>query len=211
MRALFIGASALTLMAARQLIKRGHEVVIIEVSREKIEALSETIDCGFIHGDGGKPAILKEADPAHTGILFCLTGNDQTNIIASLVGRTLGYQRIVTKIDDPEFEHVCIELGLEHTIIPARTIGRHLSDMVEGQDPLQLSTIIRDEARIHSFVLKEESGRLAGLDLPKSCRVICVYRNNKLLIPDEESRLEKGDEIVVILHRDQLEALKERY
>lgn len=211
MRTVFIGASPFTLMTSRLLTKRGHEVVIIETSKEKIEALSETLDCGFINGDGSKPAILKETDPGNTDLLFCLTNNDQTNIIASLVGRTLGFKRIVTKIDDPEFEHVCIELGLEHTIIPARTIGRYLSDMVEGQDPLQLSTIIRDEARIYSFVLKEEIASLSELNLPKASRVICVYRDNKLLIPEDDNRLQLDDEVVVILHRDQLEALKERY
>lgn len=211
MRTVFIGASPFTLMTSRLLSKRGHEVVIIETSKEKIESLSESLDCGFINGDGSKPAILNEADPGNTDLLFCLTNNDQTNIIASLVGRTLGFKRIVTKIDDPEFEHVCIELGLEHTIIPARTIGHYLGDMVEGQDPLQLSTIIRDEARIYSFVLKEEIKLLSELNLPKASRVICVYRGKKLLIPEDDTRLQLDDEVVVILHRDQLEALKERY
>ena len=211
MRTVFIGASALSLMTSRLLSKRGHEVVIIETDKEKIDSLKETLDCGFINGDGGKPAILKEADPGNTDLLFCLTGNDQTNILASLVGRTLGFKRIVTKIDDPELEHVCIELGLEHTIIPARTIGHHLSDLVDGQDPLELSTIIRDEARIYSFVLKEEITLLSELNLPKACRVICVYRSNKMLIPTDETSLQLDDEIVVIVHRDQLAALKERY
>lgn len=54
-------------------------------------------------------ALLREADPSRTDFLFCLTGNDQTNILASLAGRSLGYGRVVPKIDDPEFEHLCIE------------------------------------------------------------------------------------------------------
>ena len=65
-------------------------------------------------------------------MLFCLTGSDQANIISSLVGRSLGFGRVVTKINDPEFEHICIELGLEDMIIPARTVGRHLAEMFEG-------------------------------------------------------------------------------
>ena len=127
MKAIFVGASALTIMTVRMLLKRGHEAVIIDAKREKIETLANELDCGFIAGDGSKPAILKEANPGEADILLCLTNDDRSNILASLVGRSLGFKRIVTRIEDPELEHICIELGLEDTIIPARTIGRLLS------------------------------------------------------------------------------------
>lgn len=213
MRAVFIGAGKLALMTARLLLKREHEVVIVECDKEVIENLSEVIDCGFLQGDGSKPAILKEADPEHTDILYCLTGNDQTNILASLVGRSLGFKRVVTKIDDPEFEHICIELGLEDTIIPSRTTGRHLADMFEGQDPLELSTMIRDEARVFSFVVKKgaASDAIDDLELPNGSRVICLYREGKFIIPETETRLKIDDEVVVLTHRKNLAILLERY
>lgn len=212
MRAVFVGAGSLAVMTARQLLKRGHEVVVIESDRERVEWLSETLDCGILIGDGSKPAILKEADPPHTDILFCLTGDDESNILASLVGRSLGYHRVVTKIDDPELEHICIELGLEATIIPDRTISRFLADMFDGRDPLELSTMIRDEARVYSFVLPDGfSDKLAALELPRDARAICVYRQSKLIIPADDTKLAADDEVVVIVHRDLLAELEKRW
>jgi trk system potassium uptake protein TrkA len=128
MRAVFIGAGSLAVMTAKLIRERGEEVVIIEQDKERIDALAEQIDCGFLHGDGSKPAMLREADPEHTDVLFALTGNDQANILASLVGRSLGFKRVVTKIDDFEFEHICRELGLEDVIVPSRTVGRFLAE-----------------------------------------------------------------------------------
>jgi trk system potassium uptake protein TrkA len=212
MKAIFVGASALTVMTVRMLLKRGHEAVIIDTKREKIEALANEMDCGFIAGDGSKPAILKEANPGEADILLCLTNDDRSNILASLVGRSLGFKRIVTRIEDPELEHICIELGLEDTIIPARTIGRFLSEMVEGHDPMVLSTLIRDEARVFSFVLHEkDESTMKELQLPDKSRVICVYRDDKFLIPSDDEKLKTSDEIFIITHRDQLPALKERW
>lgn len=212
MRAVIIGTSNLSLMTARILLKRGHEVIIIEKDKERIESLAENLDCGVLHGDGSKPAILKEADAKQTDVLFCLTGNDQTNIIASLVGRSLGFERIVTRIEDPEFEHICIELGLMDTIIPARTIGRHLADMFEGRDPLELSTMIRSEARTFSFVARDEdTGPIDELKLPADCRVICVYRNDELLVPGDSTPLKTGDEVIIIAHHKNLAELKNRW
>ena len=212
MRAVFIGAGSFALMTARLLLKRNQEVVIIERDKSLIESLTQEMDCGFLYGDGSKPALLKEADPGHTDILFCLSGDDKTNILASLVGRSLGYKRVVTKIDDPELEHVCLELGLEDTIIPTRTIGRFLADMFEGRDPLELSTLIRDEARIFSFVIPEEfTGRTIDLDLPDKTRTICIYRGKEFLIANDDLTLKPDDEIVVITHRESMPFLTERW
>ncbi|MDO8892169.1 MAG: TrkA family potassium uptake protein [Sulfurimicrobium sp.] len=212
MRAVFIGAGAIAVVTARILLKRGHEVVIIERDKARIDAFSEELDCGFIHGDGGKPAILREADPEQTDFLFCLTGNDQSNIIASLVGRSLGFKRVVTRIEDPEFEHICIELGLKDTIVPNRTIGRHLADMFAGYDPLELSAMIKDEARVFSFVVKEEqAGPIDALDLPKDCRVICCYRDGKFTLPEPGDELRADDEVVVITHSRNVPDLEERW
>jgi trk system potassium uptake protein TrkA len=197
---------------ARHLVKRGHEVVIIERDKERIDALGDELDCGFIHGDGSTPAILREADPESTDFLFCLTDNDQSNILASLVGRSLGYRRVVTKIEDPEFEHVCMELGLEDIIVPARTIGRFLADMLAGHDQLEFSAMIKDEARVFSFVVKAEEGTtLEALDLPKDSRVICLYRDGKFLLPEPDDKLRAGDEVVVITHSRNLPAMEERW
>ncbi len=212
MRAVFVGAGSLAVNTARVLVKRGHEVVVVEQDQERIRSLSQELDCGFICGDGSRPAILREADPQHTTVLYCLTGDDKSNMIASLVGRSLGFGRIVTKIDDPELEHICLELGLEDTIIPSRAVGVHLADLFEGRDPLAFSTMIREEARVFSFVAGEkEAGDLAALELPKRTRIICLYRGGELLIPDDQVALVVGDEVVLITHRDNVNALTERF
>ena len=211
MRAVFIGASSLSVMTARLLLKRSHEVVIIDADKDVVTSLPNELDCGILHGDGTKPALLREANPELTDVLFCLTGNDQTNIIASLVGRSLGFKRVVTKIVDSEFEHICTELGLEDTIIPSRTIGRYLADMFEGHDLLELSTMIRDDARIFSFIAtKEQEGGLSELALPDLSRVICLYRDEKFIVPDEQAAIKSDDEVVIITHQKNLKELQEK-
>lgn len=212
MRAVFIGAGAIAVMAARTLVKRGHEVVIVERDKERIDVLAEELDCGYIHGDGSKPAILREADPAQTDFLFCLTDNDQSNILASLVGKSLGFKRMVTRIEDPEFEHICIGLGLEDTIVPARTIGRYLADMFAGHDLLELSAMIKDEARVFSFVVKEDdAGKISALDLPRDSRVICCYRDDTFILPEPEDEVDVDDEVVVITHSRNVPDLEKRW
>jgi len=212
MRAVFIGAGELTTLTARQLLDSGYEVVIVEKEKSRIEELSVDLDAGFIQGDGSKPAILREADPEATDFLFCLTGHDQHNIITSLVGRSLGYKRVITRIEDPSYEHICIELGLTDVVVPAYTISRYLADMCAGHDVLEKSAVVRGEARIFSFVVREgDEGGLEDLDLPAESRVVCMYRGERLILPDADSDLRKGDEVIIIAHRKVLAELDERW
>lgn len=212
MRAVFVGASNTTLATAAMLLQRGHEVVIVECDKERIESVSQDLDCGYLHGDGSKPAVLREADPAHTDRLYCLTGNDQANILASLVGRTLGFKHVVCKIDDAELIHLCVELGLEDVVIPSQTIGRNLAGMFEGLDPGDLSAKIRGDARLFSFVVGEQDAGLpSDLDLPPHTRVVCFYRADRFRLPEDGTRLQTGDEVVLITQAETLEKLAARW
>lgn len=210
MRVAFIGAGEVAIRTAELLIERGHEVVIIEGNKEKIDQLCEDMDCSFLHGDGSNPAILREVSPEQTDVLFCLSDKDQDNIIASLVGRTLGFGRVITGIQDPEFENICHELELEDTIIPSRTISRYLGDMVEGHDILELSTVIKHEARFFTFTAEKEYG-VEELGLPKTARAVCYYRNNSFCLVNEGAKFRKGDEVVILTHSENLPQLRERW
>jgi trk system potassium uptake protein TrkA len=212
MRIAFVGAGEVTVRTAELLIHRGHEVIIIENDQEKIDALSDTMDCSFLNGDGSKPDILREVGPEQTDVLFCLTDSDQANLISSLVGRSLGFKRVIPSIQDPEFEGICWELDLKDTILPSRTISRYLADMVEGQDILELSTVIKGEARFYTFLVDKEKGkRVVDLDLPNNARVVCYYRDDQFFLADDETKLRKGDEMVILTHSENIGDLRERW
>jgi trk system potassium uptake protein TrkA len=212
MRIVFVGAGELSIETAKLLIERDHEIVIIEENKDKIESLSDTLDCSFLHGDGSKPHILEEAGPEHADFLFCLTENDQYNIIAALVGRSLGYSEVIVHIHDENYLNICNELGLERTITPSKTISRYLADTVAGIDVLELSSLIKCEARFMMIRIdKKTKGSVADLDLPEGARVIAIYRSKHFMHVDSDSTLKTEDEALILTHSDQLAELKERF
>lgn len=212
MRIVIVGTTPEAVMTARLLVERGHGVVLLESNRERIDELAEELDCSFLHGDGTNPAVLSEANPEDTDVLFCLTDEDQVNILASLVGRSQKFARVITSIQNPEFEGICRELGLEEIIVPDRTISRYLGDLVEGLDVLELRTVIKYDARFFSFTAADpEHGRVAELELPENARVVCLYRDGRFLLADENTAIESDDEVVILTHRKNLPALRERW
>jgi trk system potassium uptake protein TrkA len=188
MRVVIVGGGSLGARTARLLVQRGYEVVVIESDEEVAQSISESLDCGVIHGDGTRPAVISEADPSHADALLALTGNAQTNLIASLIGGSAGFPRVITRIDDEEFEHIAIELGLE------------------------LSGAIKGDARVFLFAAREEDeGTVAELELPEGARVSHLYRDGELVFGDTDLRLRKGDEVVIVTHQEHLADLRSRW
>lgn len=211
MRIVFVGAGSAAVATARQLIGKGHEVVIIERDSARIQELSSELDCGFIHGDGTRPGILREADTGSVDALLCLTAMDQENIISSLVGKVEKIPHIVTKIEDPQFEKVAIALGLENIVLPAQAMARHLVDIIEAHDTLESSPVIKGDARVFSFLVSaEQDGTLKQLDLPATARAMCMYRKGKMAFIDKDTHFREGDEVVVLAHADVAADLQQR-
>ena len=212
MRIVFSGASPLTIITAKTLIKQGHEVIIIEVDREKIDRISDELDCSFLHGDSTKPAILSQVDPKNSDILFCLANSDQINIITSLLGRSMGFKRVITSIKDTDLVQLCRELGLEDTIIPVWALSRYLDNMVRGLDTINLSTLLKEDARFFTFTAGEEDAvSVSELGLPKDAKVIFYYRDNKFHFADNDTNFCKGDEVVILTHSKNLPDFNERW
>ncbi len=212
MRVVFVGAGDLTVETATLLIDRKHEIVIIEENEEKIDELSDLLDCSFLHGDGSKPQVLEDAGPEHADILFCLTENDQYNIIAALVGRSLGYSKVVLQIHDADYLNICRELELENPITPSKTIGRYLADMASGIDILELSSLIKGEARCLMVKIdKDTRGKVEDLDLPDQARVICFYREGEFKLTSAETKLQVDDEVIILTHSKHLADLTKRF
>lgn len=87
-----------------------------------------------------------------------------------------------------------------------------LAKMVEGQDPLEVSAMVKGDARAFLFVVREADARPLGeLDLPKETRVVCLYRGGALMLPGNDTSLKRGDEVVLITHVRHPERLAERF
>ena len=212
MRAVFVGASDLAIATLKRLLKAGHEVVVIDKDKERIEELSEKLDCGFLHGDGSRPSKLKEVGPNDTDFLFCLSDDDQANIIASLVGRELDFGRVVTRIENPEFEPICIHLGLESLIIPEQEIADSLLDMVEGREPTELSTVLKGGVRFFTFIAGEKhEGSVKDLELPRNTRVIAITRGDDSQVATDDTKIRRDDEVFLITEEESLDTLEDLF
>jgi len=199
MRIVIIGASRFGIATAQELIDTGHEVVLIDKDGGKLEHLAEELDCGFIEGDGSLPSVLRDAFGDHADALVALTNADDENILAALVGKSVGFDRVVPQIVRQELLAVCEELGLENLITPHATVARSIVRSLEDHNDASL-----DLRRHQAFevLLYKVGGACAGrtiadLGLPRDARVIALSRGEEERLVENDTRLEEGDGLIV--------------
>lgn len=130
MRYVLVGASHLAVALARQLLEQRQEVVIVEVEQQRIDELSDTLDCGFVAGDATRPEVLEEVGPDGDDVLICLSDSDPSNLVAAACGRRMGFGRAIVKLDDRALEPICHALELDEVLVPPEAVARDLIVML---------------------------------------------------------------------------------
>ena len=210
MRIVIVGSSKFGVATAEQLIEKGHEVVLIDKDRDKLEALSERLDCGMISGDGSSPQILREAFASEDDVLIALTNASDDNILTALVARSVGFGRVIPQIVSAELLDVCVELDLKDTITPHATVARSLCRALEDDTELARDSSLTGDLRLLRLDAGEAvAGKsLSDLELPEGCRAVAVIHDGAERLAEPEEELEKGDEILFVARSDDVRALK---
>ena len=88
--------------------------------------------------------------------------------------------------------------------------ARRLVDLVEGRGVVELSTVLRGDARFFVMpVTEDEAGPLSELQLPSGTRVLYGYHEDELFLPEDDTRLRAGDDLVLLTNSEQLKEWKD--
>jgi trk system potassium uptake protein len=209
MRIVILGASRFGEAIAATLIEEGHEVVIIDRSRERLEELAERLDCGMLEGDGTLPSTLRDAWRDEEDVFVAMTNASEDNILAALVARSVGYGRVIPQIVSSELLKVCEELDLKDVINPHATVARDFAEALQDR-----AEIDHDTALTGALALKRVHvpARLAGetfgaLDLPRDIHGVALVRGEEEQFLSRDTELQEGDHILFVLPREDLDDL----
>jgi|SRR6056297_9138 len=201
MRIVVVGASRFGQATTEQLLDKGHEVVLVDSDRAKLEELEEELDCGMLHGDGSLPSVQREAYGDHADALILLTNSDDVNILAATVGRSIGFERVLPQIVRGELISVCEELGLEDVIAPHHRVARSIVRLLEDNDDASMELRFHKGLQLVGYQVPDRlsGNRVGGLDLPDRCRAIGIARGEDENLVSDDTELNAGDKLVLLV------------
>lgn len=97
-----------------------------------------------------------------------MTNHDDVNILGAVVGRSIGYERVVLQIVRSELLEVCEELGFDDVITPHATVARSIVRSIENHSKVWSQLDIAEGLHFASYKLNSHfsNKRLDAVDLP---------------------------------------------
>ena len=112
---IIVGGGVVGFLVARGLEERGWQIKLVEIDRDRCEELASRLPKTLVlHGDGSDMDLLEEEQVDAAAVLVAVTDNDEKNLLVSMLAKTLGVPRIVTRagrlINERLFERVGVDI-----------------------------------------------------------------------------------------------------
>jgi trk system potassium uptake protein TrkA len=143
---------------------------------------------------------LVQEGVGETDAFIAVTGDDRTNMLASMYARQLGSRLTIAGINRGEFSPLAEKLGVDITISPRLLAAGAISRFVRKGDVVAVSLLesgaqmielrVPDQCRVAGHPLSE-------LNFPKEAIVGMVLRDGEIIIPKGQDVLEPGDDVVI--------------
>ncbi|MDR3316331.1 MAG: TrkA family potassium uptake protein [Coriobacteriales bacterium] len=205
---------------ASTLLKKGHEVAIIEKSSRKIDHLAITLPSKalMINGDGCDSVFQADAGTEEADIFVATTGSDDVNLVSCEIAHAVfSVSRVIARVNSPKNERIFRRIGIEpvsSTSVISRLIeSEATAGAVQSIMSLTQGDLVVTEVNIPRDMetpLEEWSGRrVMDIALPDGALLVAVGRGTDLEIVKGSTILYPGDAVICISKRGVEEAIHE--
>ncbi|WP_280251524.1 potassium channel family protein [Nocardia abscessus] len=203
MKVAIAGAGAVGRSIARELLRGGHRVMLLERELEHIESAAIP-DAVWVHADACELALLEQAGLETYEVVIAATGDDKANLVHSLLAKTeFGVRRVVARVNDPRNEWLFDgSWGVDVAVSTPRLLASLVEEAVSVGDLVRLMTLRQGQANLVEMTLPADTA-LAGkpvrtLTLPRDAALVTILRGGRVIVPQPDDALEGDDELLFV-------------
>ena len=206
MKIVILGAGDVGQHLARSLSSRGEEVVVVDLSSDRLRKAEEEADALTLCGDATHRSVLLAAEVQKADLVVAVTGRDEVNVVAAALAAHVGAERSVARVDAPDFysTSASIEhdvLGIHSVLCASRLVSEELLRNIDEIHADSASYCAANTIEIAQVPLGPQSPLLgkqpSRLDLGNDVTVPAVVDAAILRPSYEHDRLEEGDTLVL--------------
>lgn len=217
---LLIGGGKMTYYVAKALEDTNISVKIIERDFATCQVLSELIPKAMIiNGDGTDQELLLDEGIENCDAIASFTGIDEENIMLSLYAGSLNPKaKMITKINRIGFDNVISTMNLGSVINPKIISADRIVTYVRAMQNTVGSNIetmsrIANGAEALEFKVSGESevtnSPLCELTLKPNLLVAGINRGGRIITPNGQDHIEKGDSVMIVTTQTGIDSLKD--
>lgn len=189
------------------------KTTIIEKDEAICTRLSENLErILVIKGDGTDKNLLIEENVQDVDFLIALTGDEENNILISLLAKGLGARRTITRISKFSYIPLISAIGLDTVVSPRLSAVRAILQFIRRGKIISVAPLkgehaeaIEAEALETSEVVNQP---LAQVKFPKGAIVGAVVRGESIIIPSGDTVIQPKDHLIIFAQRQVIPKLE---
>ncbi len=201
------GGGATSYTVARAVAGQADRVKIIERERHRAEELAACFPhYEVLHGDATDISLLRAERIAEARSFIALMGNDERNLMASLLAQELGIEQVIALVNRSETLHLWRKLGEVRVVSPRRIAAERVQEYIRSDYSANIVSLQRGAAQVLERRLAPASPAagvtLAEMKPPRGVIVGAVARGERVFVPRGKDRLEVGDNVIVFAQEE---------
>jgi trk system potassium uptake protein TrkA len=215
MRVGVAGAGNVGLFIANELVDNGHEVMLLEQQPAVAARVDKRDGLEVRVADACEVASLREAGLETCDVLVAATGDDEDNLVASLLAKQeFAVPRVIARINHPknawmfnETWGVDLSVSTPHLITAlveeALSVGRLVRlFQLEGGHVGLVEVTLADDSPVANREIRE-------LEIPRDSTVVAVVRDDHVVMPRGDTMLLPGDEVLALVTTESEERVRQ--
>jgi trk system potassium uptake protein TrkA len=193
MKIIIVGCGRVGYSLAGKLNADGNDVVVVDVSAEKVADATAQFDVMGVVGNGATFSTLQEAGIAEADLLIAVTNSDELNLLCCMIAKKEGDCKTVARIKNPEYrketEYLQKQLGLAAVINPEYEAAKEIARVLRFPSAMRIEPFGRGKVELISIRLNA-----GNLLIGQSVREIMP----KLRANVQFATIERGDEAYIV-------------
>lgn len=208
-----VGGGKVGYYLTKTLLNEGHEVLLIERDPDKVAIYAERFGSVILQGDGAEAATLAAAGAARADVIIAVTGEDEDNlVVCQMAKQKFHTSRTIARVNNPKNEQLFRLLGVDVTVSQTNHILHLIEQAIPERPFIHLLSLRHADLAIIEATISEKSPvanqEIEDIELPVECVIAAIARGPELIVPRPTTRINPGDEIIAVTHRDQEDELR---
>jgi trk system potassium uptake protein TrkA len=191
--------------ALAQGLSATNEVFVVDHAPEVADRF-EPLDVQFVLGTGTSREVLVRAGAERADVVVACTGLDEVNVVSCALARQLARPRTICFVSREDFLELPHEgggltaFGIDRVIWPEAQLAEDMERIIRAPGALDAESFADGAVRLVEYRIEADSfvGLVADFHLPHDSLIVAVRRGDTFFIPRGQSRLERGDKVLVM-------------
>ncbi|MBQ9748340.1 MAG: Trk system potassium transporter TrkA [Clostridia bacterium] len=206
---MIVGGNKTSYYLASELSKKKYNIKLIANDEAIAEELADLLPrVNVIHGNGAQHSLLLEEGLEAMDAFVALTETDEENMVISMFANKMKVKKTITQIRHDDLFGMLGELGIRNTVSPKDIVADRIISYIRalankrGSNVLTLYRVVDNRVEALEFLAKKNTKiydiPLKELNIKENCLIACIIRKNDVLIPNGNTCIRVGDNVVVV-------------